>query len=262
MNTAQMRRLLMLGLCCGVVACGGLKKQTQHTDEALGLDPEDSPAELYVRMAEEYYNRGQTDVAFRRAQQALEADKSYPRAHVWAAFLYEEIGQAAQAKEHYDRAIALAPNNSDVRYAYGAYECRQKHYAEAETQFQKALANPLYATPWLALTNAGNCAVQAGDLAKAATHYQAALVGNPSFGPALVKLADLAQRRGDTKAAKGYLDRYFEPATVRTPATAYQALTLGVTVEQQLGNRKRASNYAQALHKNFPTAPITKSGNL
>ena len=255
MTDRPARRLtVILGLCLLLAACGG-KKAIQADNEALGLNPEDSPAELYVRMAEEYYARGQTEVAFRRAQQAIEEDKSYPRAHVWLAFLYEEIGQADKAQQHYDEALKLAPNNADVLYAYGSFQCRQKRYAEADAQFAKALANPLYSTPWIAMTNAGNCAASAGNASKAETYYRNAINASPTFGPALVRLAEMAYRRGDAKAAKGYLDRYFEPATIRTPATSYSALTIGTQIERKLGNRKRADEYERALKTNFPQAP-------
>ncbi len=252
--TRLFQRMTITGLCLLLLACGSLKKN-QKTDESLGLDPEDSPAELYVKLAEEYYKLGQTDVAFRRAQQAIEADAKYPRAHVWAAFLYEEIGQADRAKEHYEIALKLSPNSADVLNAYGSYECRRKHYAEADAQFKKAVANPLYKTPWIALTNAGNCAGQSGDAGKAEGYYRAALTANPAFGPTLVNLAELAYKGGDAKSAKRYLDRYFAPETIRTPATAYTALTLGEQVERSLGNRKRADNYSKILKTSFSQAP-------
>jgi type IV pilus assembly protein PilF len=253
-NRFVCRFVAALGLSLLLAACGG-KKAIQADNEALGLNPEDSPAELYVRMAEEYYSRGQTEIAFRRAMQAIEADNSYPRAHVWLAFLYEEIGQADKARQHYDQALELAPNNADVLYAYGSFQCRQKRYAEADAQFAKALANPLYATPWIAMTNAGNCAASAGNASKAETYYRNAINASPTFGPALVKLAEIAYQRGDTKTAKGYLDRYFEPATTRTPSTSYSALTIGTQIERKLGNRKRADEYERALKTNFPQAP-------
>jgi type IV pilus assembly protein PilF len=153
--------LVPTALCLGLVGCAS--KATQQDDDPLGLDPQDSPASLYVEMAEEYYNRGQTEVAFRHAQQAIEADKNYPKAHVWLAFMYEEMGKPDLAATHYDRALQLAPNNSEVLYAFGAYRCRQKRYAEADVYLKKALDNPLYATPWVAMTNAGTCASSAGD---------------------------------------------------------------------------------------------------
>lgn len=258
MTTLRVRRVMaILGLCTLLAACSG-QQTIQEDNVALGLDPQDSPAELYVRMAEEYYNRGQTEIAFRRAQQAIEADSRYPRAQVWLAFLYEEIGQTDKARQHYDQALKLAPNNSDVLYADGSFLCRQKRYAEADAQFVKALANPLYTTPWIAMTNAGNCAASAGNVAQAETYYRNAITASPTFGPALVKLAEVADQRGDTKAAKGYLDRYFEPATLRTPSTSYSALTIGAQVERKLGNRKRADDYERALKTSFAQAPTPR----
>lgn len=248
---------LIAGVCLLLAGCGW-RKVIRSDQESLGLDPEGSPAELYVRLAEEYYKRGQIDVAFRRAQQAIDADAKYPRAHVWVAFLYEEIGQAERARQHYEQALTLAPNNSDVLYAYGSYECRLKRYPEADAQFRKALQNPLYATPWIAMTNAGNCAASAGNAVKAEEYWRAASVANPNFGPPLANLAELKYKSGDTSMAKSYLDRYFEPNIVGTPATAYHALTLGARVERQLGNRKRAAHYEQVLKTNFPQASKTR----
>jgi type IV pilus assembly protein PilF len=248
--------LMPSALCFGLIGCAS--KATQPGTDPLGLDPQDSPATLYVEMAEEYYNRGQTEIAFRRAQQAIEADKNYPKAHAWLAFIYEEMGKPDLAATHYERAVKLAPNNSDVLYAFGAYQCRQKRYAEADVYFKKALDNPLYATPWVAMTNAGTCAGSAGDAAKAERYYRAAVTANPGFGAALVKLAEIELKRGNMQGAKVYLDRYFEPTTLRTPATAREALTAAATTERALGNRARAAEYEKALRANFPDTPETR----
>jgi type IV pilus assembly protein PilF len=247
--------IMPTALCLGLAGCAS--KGSQPADNPLGLDPGDSPAALYVEMAEEYYNRGQTEIAFRRAQQAIEADKNYPKAHVWLGFMYEEIGKAELAAAHYERAVTLAPKTSDVLYAFGAYQCRQRRYAEADDYFRKALDNPLYATPWIAMTVAGGCADSAGDAKKAESYYRAAVTANPTFGPALVELADLELKRGNAQGAKVYLDRYFQPSTLRTPTTAQAALGIGVRAERQLGNNARADEYEQVLRENFPNAPET-----
>lgn len=257
MSGSRYRRLALLGLCLVLAACSANRKANKE-DEALGLDPQGSPAELYVRMAEAYYGRGQIDEAFRRANKAVEADDSYPRAHVWLAFLYEQIKQTDRAREHYQRALELGPNNPDVRYAYGSFLCRQRQYAEADAEFAQALSNPLYTTPWIAMTNAGNCAASAGNSAKAENYYKSALTARPNFGPAVVAMAELTSRRGDAKTARQYLERYFGPGTVRTPETSYSALTVGIQVERKLGNRKRADEYERLLQTNFAQAPRTK----
>jgi len=256
MSDSRLRLLTVLGLCLSLTACGANKKATKE-DEELGLDPQGSPAELYVQMAEAYYGRGQTEEAFRRANKAVEVDDKYPRAHAWLAFLYEQIKQTDRAREHYQRALELGPNNPDIRYAYGSFLCRQRQYAEADAEFTKALSNPLYGTPWVAMTNAGNCAASAGNPGKAENYYKSALTARPDFGPALVKMAELSFKRGDAKTAKQYLDRYFGPGTVRTPDTSYTALTVGIQVERNLGSRKRADDYERLLRTNFAQPPRT-----
>ncbi|MBN2886794.1 MAG: type IV pilus biogenesis/stability protein PilW [Chromatiaceae bacterium] len=252
MPRVRAHRLLLPCLALVLSACassGGVPSG----NEELGLDPEDSPAELYVRMAEQYHARGQLDVAFRRAQQAVATDKRYPRAHVWLAYLYEQLDRLPEADRHYARAVELSPNNPDVLHAHGSYLCRQKRYAEGDARFVKALANPLYATPWVANTAAGNCALGAGETAKAEAYFQAAVRTNPNFGPALVKLAALAANRDDNRTAKTLIDRYFENDSLRTPASSLEALQVGARVERRLGNAKRAAYYEQVLKANFPT---------
>ncbi|MBK1717273.1 type IV pilus biogenesis/stability protein PilW [Thiocystis violacea] len=255
MTARDPRFALVLALCLFLVACGG-QSSARKGEADLGLDPEGSPAELYVKMAEEYYARGQTEVAYRRAQQAVEADDKYPRAHIWLAFLLEELHQADEAARHYDRAVKLAPNNSDILNAYASFLCRQRKYAEADVHFLKAAANPVYATPWIALTNAGNCAVEAGDTRKAETHYRAAIQANGAYGAPQVNMAELALKRGDAKAAKDYIDRYFNPETARTsPSVSRTALRVGADAERKLGNRKRADYYEGVLKTSFPETP-------
>ncbi len=257
MRCFDLRFPTVIALCVTLAACGGSGATRDDTQE-LGLDTENSPAELYVKMAEEYYNRGQTEVAFRRAQQALDADDKYPRAHIWMAFLLEQLRQGDEARKHYDQAIKLAPNNSDILNAYASFLCRERKYAEAERYFAKAVENPVYTTPWIAMVNAGNCAVDAGDIAKAESHYRAAIEANESFGTPLVKMAELAMKRGDAAAAKDYIDRYFAPATGRTPAISFTALEVGAQAERQLGNSKRAAYYEQMLKTNYQQTPTTR----
>jgi type IV pilus assembly protein PilF len=252
------RLYLVLGLCLTLLACGG-KSAQKTADEELGLTPNDSPAKLYVDLAKEYHRLGQTEVALRRAQQAVKTDGSYAPAHVWLAFLLEQLQQTDEAAKHYERAVKLAPNNPDVLNAYGSFLCNQRRYAEADAQFVKAAANPVYATPWIALSNAGNCALEAGDSTKAENQYRAASQASSTYGYPLAKLGELAMKRGDAKTAKDYIDRYFKSETVRTPAASRIALQVGIEAERALGNRKRATFYQDVLNKNFPDAPTGRS---
>jgi len=245
------RPWLAFGLCLSLLACGG-QSTLKTGDEKLGLTPDDSPAKLYVDLAKEYHRLGQTEVALRRAQQAVKTDDGYAPAHVWLAFLLEQLRQSDEAARHYARAVTLAPNNPDVLNAYGSFLCNQHRYVEADAQFVKASQSPVYTTPWIALTNAGDCAGRGGDTTKAETHYRAAIQSNPIFGAPLAGLAELAMKRVDAKAAKDYIDRYFKPETIRMPAASRIALQVGIESERALGNRKRAAFYQDVLQQSFP----------
>lgn len=246
--TTLRHRLPLLVLCLAFAGCG--HQATKETNNSLGLDAENSPGDLYVAMAAEYYRLGQLESALRRAEQAIGEDPKNPRAHYMIAVIYQQIGQVQRADESFKRALELSPNNSDIRNAYGTFHCSQKRYAEADAEFAKALENPLYSTPWVAMTNAGTCAASAGNRAKAETEYRRALNANPRFGPALVKMAELEDRRGNAKGAKEYLDRFFQ-SNAPTP----YALALGIRTERKLGNKTSAATYEQVLRRNFPDAP-------
>jgi type IV pilus assembly protein PilF len=249
-HIAQARRIAALGICLALMGCGHGRTRD---DNSLGLDAEHSPGDLYVAMAAEYFRLGQMEPALRRAEQAIAEDKENPRAFYMLAVIYQGIGQIAKADESFKHAVELSPKNPDIRNAYGTFFCSQRRYPQAQEQFAKALENPLYTTPWVAMTNAGTCAASAGDASRAQTEYRHALETNPSFGPALLKLAEIDFRDGNVKGAKGYMDRYFQS---NTPDA--QALALAIKIERKLGNPKAAATYEQVLRKSFPDAP----GNL
>lgn len=251
--TRAARLLPPWALTAALLLAGCAGQQAKTVDKSLGLDEQDSPGDIYVAMAAEYYRLGQLDAAVRRGEQAVAEDPRNPRAFYVMAVIYQGIGQIARAEENFKKAIELSPNNSDIRNAYGSFYCGLGRYGEADVQFQKALENPIYTSPWVAITNAGTCAAAAGNRAKAEGEYRRALGLNPRFGPALVKMADIEYKRGDAKAAKSYLDAYFS-SNQPTPG----ALALGARTERKLGNANAAKTYEQVLQRNFPTAPETR----
>jgi type IV pilus assembly protein PilF len=252
MNVHPFRRTLV-GLLSAVLVTACSHQELRDNDDAtgvLGSVRRQSPADIYVAMAAEYYKRGQLEIALQRAKQAIDVDPSNGRAHYMLALLYQKLGESQLAQQNYAEAARLEPKNPDIRNAWGAFYCSQRNEAEAQKQFREALANPLYATPEVALTNAATCARSAGNAAKAEGYLRSALSKNPSFAPALVELADMEYQQGQYKAAQALLDRYFQ---VAPPAP--RPLLLAVRVERKLGAPKRAATYAQLLRTRFPESP-------
>ena len=253
---ARSARGLLVVLCASLpmAGCSRLTTRGDDTTGALGTGAPASPADVYVALAGEYLARGQLDVALQRANQALDEDSKSAKAHFINALIYQRLGESAKAESHFQRAVELDPKDPSIRNALGAFYCAKKDYRAAEEQFQQALANPLYATPWTARHNAGICAKASGDSAKARTYFRQALDSNPSFAPSLLAVAELDLAQGDARSASDLLTRYFKAA----PPTA-QSLALAVRVERQVGNKKAAASYASILKQRFPNTPEAAS---
>ncbi len=246
MNHRRTVRILCALLVCTLLgACAG---KSRHDELSPGQG--ESPADLYVALAAEYYTRGQMDAALKRAVHALDEDDGNARAHYMIAIIYQRLGKMDLADKHFRRAVKIDPNDPEIRNAWGTFFCNQRKTADAEKQFNAALKNPLYQTPWVTLTNSGVCALRANNRAKAEQRFRRALSANPGFGPALYQMAELDYKKADYKSARTFIDRYFQSAP---PTSA--ALWLGVRIERKLGNRKRAKSYATLLRKRYPNAP-------
>jgi type IV pilus assembly protein PilF len=236
MLAASLAAPVLLGACAG--------------DRVLETRGDDSPGDLYVRIAAEYYRLGEMEPALRNAQKALDVDGDNPRAHNVTATIYQRLQRPALAEQHFRSALRLAPDDAYTLTAWGNFLCEQRKFAEADAQFSRALANPLFSAPWVAETRAGVCARRAGQYAKAEQHLSRALNANPSYDPALYEMAELDYAEARYRSARGYLDRFFKVRGF-TP----RSLLLSVRVERALGSRKRARAHAAALRERFPNSP-------
>ena len=250
MRKFRLAKLLpQIGAMLLLAACSGSGVRDGDATGDLGTDREESPGDLYVKLAVEYLKAGQTETALRKVHKALEEDPNNAHAHSVIALIYQRLGQDQPAEKHFRKAISLQPKDPYILNAYASYLCDRRKFSEADKQYQKALANPLYPTPWVAMTNRGTCAKRGGNSSKAESYFRQALSANPSFGPARAAMAELDYGRGNYRSARTHLDRYFK-VSQPTP----QLLLLAVRVERKLGSRKRASTYAQMLRNGYPNS--------
>lgn len=252
MRPSRLAAALLLAGSALLAGCAGtaVREDGADTTGELGEVQKESPADLYVKLAVEYLKTGQTETALRKIKTGLAADSGNAQAHNVIAIIYQRLGELGLAEKHFLEAVRLQPKDPYIRNAWGGYLCDRGRHEEAQEHFEKALENPLYPTPEVALTNAAVCAQRAGDTGKADELFMRALSANPRFAPALYRKADMDYRLGRHSAARAYLERYFKVA-----APTPQALLLAARVERKLGSRKRASAYEQMLRKKFPDAP-------
>jgi type IV pilus assembly protein PilF len=225
--------ILLLGGCAG----------GQSADE-----PSESrkAAEFNTSLGLEYMNRGQYEIALGKLKKAVRENPDYAPAHTVLAVLYERIGEDELAGRHYREALEADPGDGDVNNNYGQYLCKKGNGDKAVEHFMKALDDPFYSSPQVALTNAGTCRMGDGDLAAAEDYLRRALRLVADFPDALIAMAGLNYEQQKYLSARAFLQRFEAAAT--HDATS---LVLGYRIERALGDEKAAASYRRALETGF-----------
>lgn len=199
-----------------------------------------------VNLAAAYLQQGRFEKSLEKLQRARMADPDYAPLYNVYGLVYQQLGNNQEAEQNFQKAIKLAPGDSYILNNYGLYLCQDNRIEEAETAFLRAANNPLYKTPEVAITNAGTCARENGNLDLAEKHFRDALSLNPSITPALLQMAELQYQRGELNSAHNYLNRYLEVAD-HTPRT----LWLGIRIEKELGDKDAVASYALLLRNRY-----------
>ncbi len=249
----------MLAVVMVISACAKQSTVRSGAASAESMDMTDSTGSLgrekrragagdiYVKLAVEYYRQGKVDIALAKAKVAVEVEPSNAEGHNILALIYERLREYGLANHHFKQSIRYAPDNSYSLNAYGSFLCQRARYDEADGQFQRALQNPLYKTPEVALTNAGICASRNGETEKAEAYLRKALARNSRLPLALLKMAELAQAQARYLSVRAYLQRYQE---VAKPTAA--SLWLGIRTERELGDQNAEASYSLMLKNSFP----------
>jgi type IV pilus assembly protein PilF len=203
-------------------------------------------ARIHTELGQRYLQDGDLQTALQKLTMALGYDADYAPAHTIIAMIYERIGDFSKAEWHYRRAFELEPKKGDTNNNLGAFLCKIGKPSQAEPYFRTAIADPFYATPDVAWTNAGICALRAGHSKVAEIDFRRAIERNTSNSDALYQLAALLYKRHDAFHARAFLQRY---EALGHPSV--QALRLGQQIENRLGNRDAARNYANRLQGQF-----------
>ncbi|MGO4222088.1 type IV pilus biogenesis/stability protein PilW [Lysobacter sp. TAF61] len=206
-----------------------------------------STTRVHLQRAQEKLMTGDNAGAEREARLALKIDPASADAYTLLGAAAERSGATAQAGEHYRRATELAPASGGVLNNYGVWLCGQGQAAQSLAWFDKALADTSYATPAMALANAGSCSLRAGQDARAARNLRDAIALDPTNPVALGALAELEFRQGRAFEARAFSERRLAAA----PADK-SSLLLASQIEQKLGDTAAAARYVQRMRAEFP----------
>lgn len=206
-------------------------------------------AKIHTELAAEYFNRGQLDVALEEISEALNAQSNYALAYNVLGLVNMTLNENNKALDSFDKAIRLAPKNSEINNNYGWFLCQRfpQRMDQAISHFITATQDPLYTTPEMAFANAGLCEVKRQNYGVAEAFLQKALIIQPKYPPAIVGLIDIDFQRGNHMNARSRLTDFLQ-SNASTP----ESLFLAIQIEQAIGDQLTADSYIFQLQKHFP----------
>lgn len=231
---------LVLVSACSSKPSNKAKKDSEQLNRVVATN---------VRLASIYLQRNQLGFAKEKADRALQANPDSSHANNMMALLQWRLKQYDEAEKYFRRAVRLLPSNSSALNNYGAFLCDRGKIDRSLQYFDRAVENPLYKKPSQALVNAGRCLVKKYDTKKAETYFRRALKFNRNEPEALLQLAKLSYRSDRILTARGFIQRYLGTGR-KTAASLYLALR----IENAMGNKRTAIDYARQLQRKFPTS--------
>jgi len=246
------KRTIGLALLALLAACATPQPEgpkVESTSFSGGSHDPRNRARVRTELAALYYQRGNMNVALEELRLAVAADPGYATAHGMFGLVYMELKENALAQASFERALGLAPDDPDINHNYGWFLCQTSREEQSMAYFQRALRNPLYATPARTHTAAGTCALRRGDLAGAEVFLQRALAIDPNQPAALLQLAQVRYRQMNYPEARRLLARH---AKLVEPSA--ESLWLALRVERRLGQRTTELSYANQLRRRFPAS--------
>jgi len=255
-DAAALVLLLAAALLAGC-ATSSSSSSTRRSNSDTAAGRKASAAEINVSLGQSYMRQGKLEIAKQKLERALQLDPKLPDAHTVIAVLYEQINDTASAAKHYQRAAELAPKSGVVNNNYGTYLCKQGQYERADAYYARALQDPFYDTPAVALANRGACALRWKKPQLAEESFRKALLLSPNQPDALLSLAEILYQKGDYFRARAFVQRHEGLSSPRP-----DALLLGRNVELRLGNGDAAREYTRKLLQSFPDSEQARLLNV
>lgn len=234
---------VVLGLLAGCATPG---------DREIRTDSDQSSAEKRARvrleLASAYFGRGQANTALDEVKQALQAKPDLPEAYNLQGLIHAARGDAVQADASFQRALQMAPRDGGTLHNYGWFMCQQRRFADAEKQFEAALAEPQYRDIQRTLLAQGVCQARAGRWAEAERTLGRSLQLDPSNPVIAFNLSDVLLHRGELERARFYIGR----VNAQPEQTNAQSLWLAARIERRLGNVQALQDIGRKLVERFP----------
>jgi type IV pilus assembly protein PilF len=211
-------------------------------------------AQIKTDLAAGYYERAQFEISLEVLDEAQKIDANYPKLYNIYGLVYTMLGETPKAEASFQRALALAPNDPEIRANWGGFLCATGRPREAIPELETALRDPLFKTPEIAMINAGKCSVALGETKKADEYFRRAMAQSPGNPVAAFNLALLAYHEARLDDARFWMRPVMQQAAPRP-----DALYLGMCIERKQGDRQAELSYSSQLRNRFPESAEAKA---
>ena len=212
-------------------------------------------AQIHYDLALNAQLAGRAQEAYQELKEAVRLDPYNPEIHnALALVLHLSFGRWDEALVHYRRALELRPDFSDARTNYGNLLMDKEQYDAAIQQYELALNDMLYATPFIAQGNLGWALYKKGETEGAIDRIKAAVTTNPRFCQGFRNLGLIYAETTRPKEACIQFGRYRE-ACPDVPDALYRDGRCLVEV----GDKEKArSNFEACVSRAGPESELGK----
>ncbi|MDC8770731.1 type IV pilus biogenesis/stability protein PilW [Roseateles albus] len=211
----------------------------------------DRRASVRMEMAAAYFGRGQYNTALDDVKLALSLKPDLREAVNLRGLIYAAMGETKLAEDSFKRALQLYPRDPDTLHNYGWLLCQEQRWAEADVQFDAALAQTSYRAPSRTLMAKGVCEARSGRMSEAERSLAKAFEYDPASPAVAVNFAEVLFRNRQYVRAQFYIKR----VNAQPDYSNAQSLWLALRIERRLGNTKSVDELSQALRNKYPDSP-------
>lgn len=167
-------------------------------------------AEIFLKKGMSFIEIGQYNSALKELMEAAKYDSGNHKVHYFMGLAYHGKGMRDKAIAEFKEAISLKEDYSEAHNYLGALYLEMELWDQAIAEFDRALDNPIYDTPAMALYNAGWAYYSKKDYKMSLAKYQEALRREPYtlLRPQIEKnIGFIYFDQGDISGATGYFER-------------------------------------------------------
>lgn len=221
-----------------------------------GPDPREMAirrAQAHFDMAIDHNSQGRVEAALSELLAAERLDPNNPRIHHGLAHAYIQKGRAAEAEQHYLKALAIRPDYHDARFNLAALYCTQERWAQCSEQSRILLDDPTFAAMWRAETELGWAEYRLGNVENARRLIQTALDRRALYRPAVLRMGIIEAEQGRHVEAVGYFQSISDQ-TDEIELIAEVKYRLGLSLAA-LGDRQQAELAWRSVVSQAPRSP-------